>query len=175
MTDEQRRRDELFESRFRKITIAHQIDKTTTVQAEVLIDEMEDAGGIFRALQPIDDAFARMEAKAELNRLLNAMLNKCGEIEMSVRKHAAERYSYEVKNRAHNANKRIEIGLNAAQQQNLKQNRDAIRDGFERIDEMQKAVEENRRVLDGGDPFEVLVKKIDERLHALRGERQDAA
>lgn len=172
-SEEQRRRT-LHETKWRKMTVARVVGDTQ-LQFETVIDQNATAEEIFAALAPIDGAIDRLKAKSDLSDHYFRMLNKCGEIEMSVKKHASERYSYEIANRKHSANRRSEVGLNAQQQTNLKQIREAIREGFVRIDEMRHAAIECERVIGGEHPFVVLEAEITARLDALRGERQDAA
>jgi hypothetical protein len=171
---EEQRRAALNQQRWRKLTVARVVGDTQ-LQFETVIDEAATAEEIYAALAPIDGAIERLKAKADLNDHYFRILNRCGEIELSVKRLTSERYAYEVANRKHNANKRAEVGLTAQQQQNLRQIRETIREGFERIDEMRKATVECERVLGGENPFVVLEGQINARLDALRGERQDAA
>lgn len=158
-----------------RITVMRRVGDMT-ISFETLVDEGADADEIFGLLAPLDVAVDRLQAKANLSDHYGNMLNACGEIDLTVRRMAADRAEYEDRNRRRNVGRRTElVGLSAEQQQKLTQARDTIRQKFERIEELKKAAAECRRVLAGEDPFAVLDDQINTRIDALRGQRPEAA
>lgn len=162
------------QARLQKIIFARQIGEGQ-VQFEAVIDEAAEATEIYQTLARIDAAADRLKAKHDLSDHYGRLLNICGQIELSAKKAAEDEVEFQAKNAARNAGKRIAIVMTDQQTAALKQHRDAIRDGFERIAELQKAIAECRRVLDGEDPFSVLDGQIAGRLDKLRGSRPAAA
>lgn len=171
---EEQRRAALNQHRWRKITVARVVGDTQ-IQCETVVDEQAGSGEIFDALAPFDAAIDRLKAKSDLSDHY-ARIGMClGEIEMSARALARDRHKFELENAARNQSRRNPIILTAAQDAQLKQHRDNIKEKFIRVEELQAAASETKRILGGADPYQVISDQIAVRLDALRGERQDAA
>lgn len=145
------------------------------VQFETLVDEGSSPGEIFDALAPLDGALDRLKAKVDLASHYERMGNLCGQIEMSMHKLAADRAKFAAENELRNQSRRQAVVLTTAQRAALDQHREAVRDGFGRLEELQKAAAECQRIIEGESLFAVLDAQIAARLDGLRGARPDAA
>lgn len=168
------RQQALFETKRQRVIVTRHV-ADLNVQFETLVDEGASATEIFAVLAPLDGAILRLKATVDLSSHYDRMANLVGTIEMSMKKLATDRIKFQAENAQRNQSRRSPIVLTDAQRKALDQHREAIRDSFERIDELKKAAFECRRVIGGEDPFAVLEGQIDERLDQLRGERPDAA
>lgn len=165
----------LAETRKQRIMVGRHVgDQNITY--EVVVDEGASSADIFRILEPLDGAIDRLKAKADLSDHYSRIANHLGQIEMSMKKLAADRIKFQAENAQRNERgRRTPLVLTGPQKAGLDGHRQAIRDGFGRIEELQKAAAECRRVLGGEDPFQVLDDVIAAKLDELRGARQDAA
>ena len=165
------RRQALTEARKQRITIVRNVSQACQVTYETVIDEGTDAQEIFDKLAPIDGAVDRLKAKADFSDFLNRILNDSQGLELDVHKLASQRTGFEEENVRASQGRRLEVGMTSQQTAQLNETRRTIRIAFEKIDELQKAAGEVRRILDGEDPFVVLQEQIRNRLEALRRAR----
>jgi anti-sigma28 factor (negative regulator of flagellin synthesis) len=172
---EEQRRAALNQHRWRKITLARVVGDTQ-IQCETVVDEQASGAEVYAALAPLDAAVDRLKAKSEIVAHYETISSCVGQIEVSAKARARDRYEFARKNQQQNANRRNEIvGLTAQQNSMLSVHGEAMKANFERIEELRSVIARLVRVVDGGDPIAVKAMHIDERLDALRGERQDAA
>jgi hypothetical protein len=146
------------------------------VSCEIGLDEdHEGSEAIFRTLAEVDAATDRLKAKADLVSHYARLLNIFGQIEMSRKALETDTVRFETENVARTAGHRLDVVMSAQQRAALDQHRDAIRDGHARIADVQAAIVEARRVLEGEDIFEVMAQKVAEGLEKLMVRRPAAA
>jgi anti-sigma28 factor (negative regulator of flagellin synthesis) len=172
---EEQRRAALNQNRWRRITLAWAIGDMK-IQCETVVDEQASDAEIYASMAPFDAAVDRLQARAEVVANYETIASCVGQIEVSAKARARDRYEFARKNQQQNINRRNEIvGLTAQQNSMLSVHGEAMRANFERIEELRATIAQLMRVVDGDDPIAVKARHIDERLDALRGERQDAA
>src|SRR6266853_4478847 len=165
------RESALAETRKRRITMIRQVGDGAQITHEMVIDEEATSEEVYHSLATIDGAIDRLKAKADLSGFYMSMLNKCGEIDLAVKRMAEDQVKFEAENAARNANRRVAVTMTSQQRETIDRSRVAIRDAFQRIEELQKAVAECCRIIGGEDPFLVLEQQIKSRVEALRGTR----
>ena len=171
---EEERRAALHQHKWRKITARHEI-AGTALQFETVVEENATAEEIFAALAPIEDAVDRFQAKLELIMCYRSAENECKQIELAVQTYYRQRHDYETENAKHNATRRNTVGLNAGQIKNLQGQRETIKEKLSRVDEYIAEGEKLKTFIAGDNRLSSLEAEVRSRLHALRGERQDAA
>lgn len=169
------RRAALGEARKQKITISRRIEGFCDVHYETVIDEGTSSTEIFHLLAPIDAAIDRLKAKEELRLHYNTALNGCAKVDQQRKKLDSEREGYEKENAARSENRRQRVVMTSQQMAGLKGIREGMNVLFAEIDDILQAADEERRVLTGADPLELLREKVMQRLDALRGNRDEAA
>lgn len=162
------------QARLQKLVFARQIGEGQ-IQFEAVIDETADAGEIYTMLSRVETAADRLKAKVDLSGHYARILNIVSQIEMSRKKLAEDAVKFDAQNAVRSAGRRIPIARTEQQNTALQQHGEAIREGFDRIAETEKAIAECRRILDGEEPFAVLAEQIAERLDSVRGSRAAAA
>jgi len=175
------RRQALAENKRQKITYVRQIEgkagmSGSQIVTEFVVEDGADSEEIFGRLVNVDAATDRLRAKVDLAGHYGQMLNKCGAIEIAERELRGALESYAVQNVAHNKSRRIErVGLTERQKQEIADRRSRIRADLTAIDEVKRAAEECRRVLNGKDPFVVLNDEVERRLRLLRADDRAVA
>ena len=168
------RRQGIEGARLQKIVYARQIGEGQ-IQFEAVIDETAEAPEISKMLARIEAAADRLKAKVDLSGHYMRVLMAAGQIEMATKKYAEMMVSADAYRAADSIGKRRLQEHRDQDKAALKQQKDAIKDCWEKIEENQQAIEECKRILEGEDPFEVLADQIAKRLDALRGSRSAAA
>jgi hypothetical protein len=162
------------EVRKQRLSLVRQV-ADAQISFEAVIDETADVAEIYATLARVDNAVDRMKAKADLSGFYAAMLNKCSEIDLAVKRMAEDQVAFDAENAEHNERRKVARTMTSAQRIKMDQNRTAIRECWMRIQEFQKAADECRRILGGEDPFKVLDEQIAVRLDGLRATRGAAA
>ena len=162
------------QARLQKIILARQIGEGQ-LQFEAVIEEGATAAEIYDMISRVESAADRLKAKVELSGHYGRMLNIAGQIEITIRKAAEDRVTFEAHNAAANAHRRIAVTMTKAQGAALEQHAANLKDCWQRIEETEKAIAECRRILEGEEPFSVLADQVGARLDKLRGARLEAA
>jgi multidrug resistance efflux pump len=146
------------------------------ISCEIGMDEdHEGSEAIFRTIAEIDAAVDRMKAKADLASHYARLLNIFGQIEMSRKALETDTVRFETENATRYEGRRMPGGLTDQQMTAIEQHRVAIREGHARIADVQAAIVEARRVLEGEDLFAVMSQKVTEGLEKLMVRRPAAA
>ena len=168
------RRQGIEGARLQKIVFARQIGEGQ-IQFEAVIDETAEAPEIYKMLARVEAAADRMKAKVDLSGHYGRILNNCALIEQATKKYAEMMVSADAIRAVDSIGKRRLQEHRDQDKAALRQQKESIKDCWEKIDETQKAIDECLRILGGEDPFVVLADQIAKRLDALRGSRSAAA
>lgn len=141
------------------------------IVCEMVVDEGESAETIYEKLASVEAAADRLKAKHDLSDHYGRMLGNINQIEMARKKLAEMVVESDAKRAAASLNRRNLVPIADADKAAQKQQADAIKELFARIDENQKDIAECKRILDGEEPFAVLADLIAERLDKVRGSR----
>ena len=162
------------EEKKQRIILRRNVGPSAEVTLETVLPQGASAEEIFAAMDPVNSAIDRLANKVELARHYEAMLNKCGEIELSIKQFATDRVAFAAANAERNASRRVPRVMTEQQRAKLAAHRESISANFERIAEIRRAADECRRIIGGADPFDVLAGQIEERLKKLRGAVPDS-
>jgi hypothetical protein len=138
------------------------------ISCQIGLEEDASPEAVFEAIAKVDAAADRMKAKADLVSHYARLLNIFGQIEMSQKALEADTLRFETENAARSEGRRRDVDMTIQQQLALKAHVDATRDAHARIADVQAAIVEASRVLDGENQFKVMLEKVAEGLEKLK-------
>ena len=164
------RRDAIAQANKQRVTFVRPLGSGQIV-CEMVVDEGESAVSIYEKLASVEAAADRLKAKHDLIDHYGRVLGNINQIEMARKKLAEMVVESDAKRAAASINRRNLVPIADADKAAQKQQSDAIKELFARIDENQKEIAECKRILNGEEPFAVLADQIAERLDKVRGSR----
>jgi hypothetical protein len=167
----------LAEPRKKRIVMRRNVNNSCEVSLETVLSEDATAEEVYEALAPVNAAIDRLANKAELAGHYEAILNKAGLIEQTMRKMAEDQVHFQAEastrvvriNQRKGEDSRESAAMTKQQRDVLAGHRKSIVELFNQVEELKRASAENLRIIAGEDPFDVLRQQIEDRLDKLRG------